>query len=272
MSRKEMIVPALLLLTGACLIGSSEAERYIDQDSLLAIGTRMRRMKNPESMMDFIEKQSEEISDSDDSLNDQEKVGMINALESLLDLRQFAEEERCDDEVGDLVRATRLATAWSHNIINTNAAAAKMDMFVFHWTSRIAQNCIEGVDERLEEARSRLHPATVEGIEGFLADQFLEQTEASLLGDLLDLDWHQVVDRFAARRQNPMDFGPICEDYLREMRSQGALTRAVLIRRPSGHTRQLFIKRTLMRINFCEHFIQPMMPAGLSAAVSGQDD
>ena len=256
---KEGRTPALLLLIGAYLVGSSEAvDRYIDQSSLAAIGKLMRNMRDPIEMMNLVAMRRQELGNVDDADGDHERVKMITAMDSLLELSQLGLEGRCDDEVGDLLRAFQEATAWRHSDLTSQSGTGNIEFLLHHWAKIIVNNCFQGVAERLHGARSKLHPVTVEGVEGFLTDEFLEQQPASRTGDLLDTNWNLVTYRFQGRGQSPLDFTPLCADYLQGMRNQEVLTRMVLNQRPFGHDQELFIKRTLMRINFCRLIFSSM--------------
>ena len=256
----------LFLLIEACfLFGSSEAvSRYIGLYSAMAIGSYMTDLTTPDEMIDFIENERQGLGDLDVT-GDYSKVEVMEALDSLIQMRQFASEGRCDDDVADLVRAFQVLLS-SFGSEAGEPEALKIRSLVSHWIGIIANNCIEGVNERLQEARSRLHPATVEGIEGFLADQFLEQMRANIMGDIRDIDWNMVLDRLESRGQDLASFNRVCEGYLRVMRNQVALTRAVLVRRPQAS--DIFTKRTLMKISFCELLAQPMMSTGLYEAIN----
>lgn len=203
-----------------------------------------------------------------DARDDYRKLDMVIAHDSLLELRQFHREERCDDEVGNLLRAFRKATTWRLNSsTSVQSGSIEIDSLVYHWTCKIVDNCLMGVDDRLQAARMRVHPATVQAVEGFLSEQYIDEMELSLVGDLRNIDWRSIIDRLAARRQSLMNFCSICQDYLRGMRNQGALARAAVTRRFDRLHRQQSIMRTLARISFCERLGEPMKSSGLYDAM-----
>ena len=104
---------------------------------------------------------------------------MMEILDSSLEMRQFAREGRCDDKAGDLIRAARVAVTWKPK----SAGAIQLDMLIYYWICLIADNCLDNVHERVLEVRSRLSPTTVQQVESFLIDQFLDQFQANEMGD-----------------------------------------------------------------------------------------
>ena len=273
MRRKERSAPALLfLLIGACfLVGSSETVgRHIDPDCIASIGSLIENMEDTDAMLDCIRSRRQEMGDLVDARGDYGQADMIVALDSVLDLRQLAREERCDDDVGNLLRAFREATSASCTSQTSRTGIEHIDLLVFKLTGEIVRNCLKNILERLQRARSRLHPATVHGIEGFLNDHFLDQIEASPVGDLENINWNQILDRLADREQSLLTLGPICDDYLRGMRNQGALARAVLVRQFHVIDQLLYVKKTLMRISFCELLAQPIRSTGLYEAMNNR--
>ena len=246
---------ASLLLVASLLGGRSEAApRYINSNSLAAIGSLIEHEQDPERMMNLLADRRRAMDNLEANGWDQEEVNKKRTLDMLLELRQFAREGRCDNEVGDLIRATRVAVTWKPSLIG----AVQLDVLIYYWTRLIAENCFDNVHERLLESRSRLNPTTVERVEGFLSDDFLDRFQASPIGDWQTIDWNEILNRFRARNEAPVSFGQPCSDFLLGMASQGALARAVIIRWPNDLNRPPSVKRTLMRIHFCELLQTPL--------------
>ena len=264
MWRSERRIPILLLLI-ACLVGVSQAVgRHIDANVLAAIGSRLRG-RNPIRQMNKVQRMRDELGDLENASGDYPRAVMISALDNLLELRLFHRQQRCDDEAGDLVEAALDAAIERSSSGMSLTGFERARSLVYHWVIEIANKCVEGTAERLQEARSRLHPAIVLEIEGFLTDQYIDQFRSSSIGVLRDLIWYEVLDRFTARGQTPQGFSQFCKDYLTGMRHQVALARVVAIELLSN--RPPSIMRTLKRFSFCEILTEPMIQTGLYDAL-----
>ena len=271
MWRKERRIATLFVLI-ACLVGSSRAvERHIDQESLIEIEGYLEHVYSPDKMLDVIKSRREEMGDLDDARGDYRRANMIVALDSLLELRQFATDGCCDDEAGDLIGATLEATRWKHSRQMSKPAIDRIHELIYFWAGMLVDKCHAGVYERLLEARSALHSYTVQEIEGFLNDGYLDQLQSDFRTDLRNINWIDVVDQLIARQQTPMTFSEICKDYIRVMRNQAALARLTLLWKPANLRRPLYIKRTLMRISFCNHLAEPIMSTGLYEAMRNRN-
>lgn len=252
----------VFLLIGCLLVGNNGAvKRHIDPDTFANVADILSGERNPERMMDLIEAQRRQMGQLDPRGSpDEASTTMIGILDNLLEMRQFAYERRCDDEVGDLLRATKTANIWKPDL----SSGTLLDILIRYWSRRLVGNCRDNIRERLNEARARVSPAAIEVVESLMSDEFLDQFQSSELGELHNVSWPHVIRRLHEQRQNAGNLESSCQEFLDQLQNQVAIARGAIRWNRADTGRVYFVKKILMRVHFCEILAQSNGPASLN--------